>query len=118
MKKILIVEDNTLNVTILLKTLGDIYDVSVALNVDDAYEAMEEEMPDIFVLDIMMAGTSGLEMCKRLKSDPKTSDIPVILLTAAHDTLKDAGYEAGADDFLGKPIEGAILKSKIEALLP
>jgi len=116
-KNILIVDDNELNITILLNTLGDMYDVSVALSAKEAFEAIEDELPDLIVLDIMMDEMSGIEACKKIKSEKSTEHIPVIFLTAAHDILKESAYEAGADDFMGKPFEGAILRSKIKRLI-
>lgn len=117
MKKILLVDDNELNITILLNALGKSYDASVALSAKDAFEAMADELPDLIVLDIMMEGMSGIEMCKKIKSEKRTAHIPVIFLTAAHDALKDSAYDAGGDDFMGKPFEGAILRSKIKRLI-
>ncbi len=117
MKKILIVDDNELNITILLNALGNLYDISVALSGREAFEAIEEELPDLIVLDIIMDGISGIEVCKKIKSEKRTEHIPVVFLTAAHDALKDMAYEAGADDFLGKPFEGAMLQAKIQRLI-
>ncbi len=117
MKKILIVDDNELNITILLNILGSVYDVSVALSAKEAFEAIEDELPDLIVLDIIMDEISGIEVCKKIKSGKRTEHIPVIFLTAAHDTLKKYAYDAGADDFMGKPFEGALLRSKIKRLI-
>jgi len=115
--KILIVDDNELNITILLNALGSIYDISVALSAKEALEAIEEELPDLIVLDIIMDEMSGIELCKKIKNEEITKHIPVIFLTAAHDALKESAYKAGADDFMGKPFEGAILRSKIKRLI-
>ncbi len=117
LKKILIVDDNELNITILLNTLGEMYDVSVALSAKEAFEAIEDELPELIVLDIIMGKISGIEVCKKVKSDERTEHIPVIFLTAAHDALKESAYAAGADDFMGKPFEGAVLRSKIKRLI-
>ena len=117
MKKILIVDDNELNIMIVLNVLGNRYDVSVALSATEAFEAIDDELPDLIVLDIVMEGISGLEVCKKIKSEKKTEHIPVVFLTAAHDALKEAAYEAGADDFIGKPFEGAVLRSIIKKLI-
>lgn len=117
MKKILLVDDDELNITIMLNALRDLYDISVALSAKEAFEAIEEELPDLIVMDIMMKETSGLEACRKLKGDEKTAHIPVIILTAAHDTMKDAAYNAGADDFMGKPFEIAMFRAKIKKLL-
>ncbi len=117
LKKILIVDDNELNITILLNALGSRYDMSVALSAKEAFEAIEDELPDLIILDIIMDEMSGIEVCKRVKSEKKTEHIPVIFLTAAHDALKESAYKAGADDFMGKPFEGAVLRSKIKRLI-
>ena len=117
MKKILIVDDNELNITILLNTLKDMYDISVALSAKEAFEAIEDELPDLIVLDIIMDEISGIEVCQKIKGEERTAHIPVIFLTAAHDALKETAYKAGADDFMGKPFEGALLRSKIKRLL-
>ncbi len=117
MKKILIVDDNELNITLLLNALGDMYDVSVALSGKEAFEAIEDELPDLIVLDIIMDEISGIEVCESVKREERTAHIPVIFLTAAHDALKSTAYDAGADDFLGKPFEVAILRAKIKRLI-
>ena len=117
LKKILIVDDNELNITILLNALGSIYDISVALSAKEALEALADELPDLMVLDIIMEEMSGLELCKKIKSEERTKYIPVIFLTAAHDALKESAYDAGADDFMGKPFKGALLRSKIKRLI-
>ncbi len=117
MKNILVVDDNELNITILLNTLGKIYDVSVALSGKEAFESIEYELPDLIVLDIVMDDMSGIEVCKKIKSEKRTEHIPVIFLTAAHDILKESAYEAGADDFMGKPFEGAMLRAAIKKLI-
>lgn len=117
MKKILIVDDNELNITILLNILGSKYDISVALSAKETFEIIEDELPDLIVLDIIMDEMNGIEVCKKIKSDKRTEHIPIIFLTAAHDVLKESAYEAGADDFMGKPFEGAMLRSKIKRLI-
>ncbi len=117
MKKILIVDDNELNVTILLNAFGKVYDVRVALSAQEAFEAIEDELPDLMVLDIIMEEMSGIEVCKQIKSEERTKHIPVIFLTAAHEALKKSAYAAGADDFMGKPFERAVLRSKIKRLI-
>lgn len=117
MKKILIVDDNELNITILLNTLGSTYDLSVALSGQEALDAIEEELPDLIVLDIIMDGISGLDICEKIKAEERTKHIPVVFLTAAHDAMKETAYKAGADDFMGKPFEGAVLRAKIQRLL-
>jgi len=117
LKNILIVDDNVLNVTILLETLRDIYDICVALDGEDAIEAVEDHAPDLIILDIFMGSMSGLDVCKIIKSNSATSHIPVIFLTATDDVYKGMAYSAGADDFMTKPFAPDELKIKIKRLL-
>lgn len=117
MKNILIVDDNEANITILLNVLKSEYDLSVALNGEDALEIIEEELPDIVLLDIIMDGMDGLEVCQKIKSDDKTKHIPVIFLTATDEALKEAAYRAGADDLMPKPFNIAMLRARIKSLL-
>jgi len=116
-KTILIVDDNELNITILLNILGSTYDVSVSLGAEDAMESIEDELPDLIVSDIYLGGISGIDICRSIKEDENRKHIPIILVSAAHDSLKSVALSIGADDFLGSPIEGAILRSKIKKLL-
>ncbi len=116
MKKVLVVDDNELNITILLNLLSKKYDVSVALNGVDALESLEEEIPHLIVLDIIMPDMGGVDVCRKIKSDDRTKHIPVIFLTAAH-TLEDEAYQVGADDFVGKPFNLVELGEKIEKLI-
>ena len=117
MKKILIVEDNALNITILLEVLRDEYDVSVALSAKDALEHLTYELPDLIILDIVMKDMNGLELCKKLKRDVDTRFIPIIFVTATYDLLKTEAYDAGGDDFIAKPFRGKVLRKKIIKLL-
>jgi len=117
MRKILIVEDNTLNITIILEALRDEYDVSVALSAKEALELVAQELPELIILDIVMEGMNGLELCRRLKRDATTRFIPIIFLTATYDLLKTEAYNAGADDFIAKPFRAKNLRSKIVSLL-
>jgi len=117
MRKILIVEDNTLNITITLEALRDEYDVSIALSAKEALELVKEELPDLIILDIVMEGMNGLELCRRLKRDVATRFIPIIFITATYDLLKTEAYDAGGDDFIAKPFKAKTLRSKIVSLL-
>jgi len=116
-KNILIIDDNELNITILLNILGSTYDISVSLSANDAMEAIEDELPDLIVSDIYLGGASGIDICKNIKENENRKHIPIILMSAAHESLKSVALNIGADDFLGSPIEGAILRSKIKKLL-
>jgi len=112
----LIVDDNELNITILLNLLSKNYDVSVALSGEDALESLEDEIPHLIVLDIIMPDMSGVDVCREIKSNARTKHIPVIFLTAAH-TFKYEAYDAGADDFVGKPFDLTALSRKIKKLI-
>ena len=101
---VLIVDDTELNIDILTDALGDQYDIRVALDGESALALVAESIPDIILLDIVMPGMNGFEVCKRLKSDFRTSDIPVIFLTAMTDINDKArGFEMGAVDYMVKP---------------
>lgn len=117
MKNILIVDDNELNITILLNLLSKKYDVTVALNGTDALETIdEEEVPHLIILDIVMAGMSGIDVCKKIKSSERTKHIPIIFLTASH-ILEDDAYSVGANDFIGKPFNLEELHKKVNNLI-
>ena len=117
MKNILIVDDNEANITILLNVLKSEYDLSVALNGEDALEIIEEELPDLILLDIIMGEMSGIEVCRQIKSNKKTKHIPVIFLTATDEVLKEAAFQAGASDLMPKPFNTALLRARIKSLL-
>jgi len=117
--KILIVEDNQENMDLLVYFLRpqgyEIIGVGDGLS---ALEKVEEEHPDIVLLDIMLPKMDGYEVCTRLKKDPETKFIPIIMLTALKE-LKDKvrALEVGADDFLSKPFENIELLARVKSLL-
>lgn len=117
MKKILIVDDNESNITILLEILGGSYDISVALTGEDALESLEDEIPHLVLLDIVMEGMSGIEVCEIMRETKRTKNVPVLFLTATNDAFKSITDRIGGNDLLGKPFRPDILKQKIEALL-
>jgi len=99
----------------LVKGLG--YETVTVADGEAALLAVAAAPPDLLVSDIAMPGLTGLELCRRLKGDPATRLIPVILVTGLGDDYKLDGIEAGADDFLGKPFSRAELRARIRALL-
>ena len=111
-------EDNIDIQDYIKNSLADKYDVLTATNGKDGIETALKELPDIVVSDIMMPVKNGIELCKTLKNDIRTSHIPIILLTAK-DTMKDKteGYEAGADSYITKPFSATLLTSRIVNLL-
>jgi class 3 adenylate cyclase/FixJ family two-component response regulator len=105
--KVLIVDDTPENIQILMGTLKDQYAIVAAINGEKALKmAVAEPKPDLILLDIMMPGMDGFEVCGRLKSDTGTRDIPVIFLSALDDTAnKIKGFATGAVDYIAKPFQ-------------
>jgi sigma-B regulation protein RsbU (phosphoserine phosphatase) len=114
-KLILIVDDTPLNIGMISGALKDSYKTKVATNGEKALAlASAEEKPDLILLDIMMPGIDGYEVCCRLKADPATSEIPVIFLTgqtSAEDETR--GFEVGAVDYVHKPFSPAVVKARV-----
>ncbi|MEQ8820225.1 MAG: response regulator [Sumerlaeia bacterium] len=114
--QILVVDDNEFNRELLLQDLEDQgYIVTEAENGPVALELIARTPPDMVLLDVMMPGMSGLEVCQRLRADPKTHDLPVIMVTARSDSQDVvAGLRAGANDYVTKPIDLDVLLARIE----
>jgi two-component system cell cycle response regulator len=117
--RVLIVDDVPANLRLLeAKLSAEYYDVISAARGEEAMRAARRDKPDIVLLDVMMPGVDGFEVCRRLKDDPETRDIPVILITALdrrEHRLK--GLEAGAEDFLTKPIDDVQLLARVRNLV-
>lgn len=105
--KVLIVDDTPENIQVLMGTLKDQYAIVAAINGEKALRmAVADPGPDLILLDIMMPGMDGFEVCSRLKADPATRDIPVIFLSALDDTAnKVKGFASGAVDYISKPFQ-------------
>ena len=117
--RILVVDDIPANVRLLeVRLLAEYFEVVTATNGPDAIEACENGKIDVVLLDVMMPGMDGIEVCRRLKSDPATSHIPIIMVTAL-DQVSDRirGLEAGADDFLTKPVNDLQLMTRVKSLV-
>jgi len=117
--RVLIVDDTPLNVKLLAaKLANEYYVISTATNGKEALKKVEEEKPDIVLLDVMMPEMDGFETCHRMKSNPATAHIPVIIITALTDREDRVhGLAVGADDFLAKPINDTALMARIRSLL-
>ncbi len=117
--KVLIVDDEMDTLFPLKRSLEvENYIVVEALNGQEALDIVKNEIPDIILLDIMLPGMDGYEVCSRLKNNALTKNIPIIMLTAKDD-VKDRvkGLETGADDYVAKPFNLHELKARIKSVL-
>lgn len=118
LKRVLIVDDVPRNIDLLREILSEHYQVQVAKSGSVALDIIARQLPDIILLDIMMPGMNGFEVCEVIKNNPNTADIPVIFLTAATDTENEIkGFEVGAVDFITKPISPVTTLSRVETHL-
>lgn len=114
LSRVLIVDDTGSNVDLLVGMLDDIYDIRVAMDGPGALEAVADEKPDMILLDVMMPGMDGYEVCRRLKENPETRGIPVIFLTAMTGENEEArGLSLGAVDYIAKPFSPELVKSRV-----
>lgn len=115
--KILIVDDNPVNIDFLVELLKD-YDARTVLDGPSALEAVEEERPDLILLDISMPGMDGFEVCKRLKQNAKFKEIPIIFLSASADDESIVhGFEIGGADYITKPYKTKEVLIRIQTQL-
>jgi putative two-component system response regulator len=116
---ILVVDDTLDNLTLMTRLLKDLYKVKIANNGENALKFVQEDpQPDLILLDIMMPGLSGYDVCKILKDDPTTRDIPIIFLTAITATDDEKkGLELGAVDFITKPVNPPIVMARVATQL-
>lgn len=117
--RVLIVDDTRPNLVLLERQLGDeFFETLSATSGQQAIELAKRELPDIILLDVMMPGMDGFETCERLKGDPETAHIPVVIITALDQpAARMRGLAAGADDFLVKPIRDVELFARVRSLV-
>lgn len=117
--RVLVVDDILSNVKLLeAKLAAEYFEVVTAYCGQEALDCMEEHEPDIVLLDVMMPGMDGFEVCRRIKSNPRTAHIPVVMVTALDQPAdRIAGLDAGADDFLTKPVDDAALFARVRSLV-
>jgi two-component system, cell cycle response regulator len=117
--RVLVVDDILSNVKLLeAKLTAEYFEVITAFNGQECLAKMDQGAPDIVLLDVMMPGMDGFEVCRRIKSNPRTAHVPVVMVTAL-DQPSDrvAGLDAGADDFLTKPVDDAALFARVRSLV-
>jgi|KBSMisStaDraftv2_1062788.scaffolds.fasta_scaffold58969_2 two-component system cell cycle response regulator len=117
--RVLVVDDILSNVKLLeAKLTAEYFEVATAFNGMEALARIEEQQPDIVLLDVMMPGMDGFEVCRRLKQNPITAHVPVVMVTALDQPAdRVAGLQAGADDFLTKPVDDAALFARVRSLV-
>ena len=118
-KLVLIVDDTPTNIAVVSGLLKDSFQTKVATNGEKALAiATGPEKPDLILLDVMMPGMDGYEVCRRLKDNPATRDIPVIFLTAKTEEIdEEKGFDVGAVDYIHKPFSGPIVLARVRTQL-
>jgi len=118
--RVLVVDDNAQNLELLVEYLQSMGGLQTATATDglEALEVVRIFQPDLIVLDIMMPRMSGFEVCQKLKADPETRDIPILMVTALNEMGDiERAVEAGTDDFLSKPVNRLELLTRVRTLL-
>ena len=111
---VLVVDDTEANIDILMEILEE-YDLVVAMDGESALVTVEEELPALILLDVLMPDIDGFEVCKRLKSSPETATVPIIFLSAlSGDEEKQKGLDLGAVDFITKPFDPSEIQTKVK----
>ena len=116
--RVLIVDDAKANLDILVEGLKADHKLSLAMNGEMALQIATRTPPDLVLLDIMMPGMDGYEVCRRLREMPETADVPIMFLSSLEEVQnKTRGFEAGANDYLTKPFEMLEVKARVRSLL-
>lgn len=114
-QSILIVDDEPTNIEILGNALGKTYEILVAINGQEALEVALKAIPDLILLDIIMPGMAGYDVCQSLKENPLLKDIPVIFITALDNEIQETmGLKLGAVDYITKPFQTGIVKLRVK----
>src|SRR5688572_19253873 len=116
--RVLLVDDARANLDILIEGLKSDHKLSFALNGEMALQVAARNPPDLVMLDIVMPGMDGYEVCKRLREMPETAEVPIMFLSSLEDVQNKArGFEVGANDYLTKPFEMLEVKARVRSLL-
>ncbi|WP_268798050.1 diguanylate cyclase domain-containing protein [Pseudomonas huanghezhanensis] len=116
--RILVVDDQPLNIRLIHELFKDECDVIMAMEGEQALLKCETQYPDLIILDVLMPDMSGHEVCRRLKAESRTCDIPVVFLTAQEEEADEMlGFALGAVDFISKPIKAPLVRARIKTHL-
>src|SRR6266403_1121389 len=116
--RVLLVDDAKANLDILVEGLKSDHKLSLALNGESALQVAARTPPDLVLLDIVMPGLDGYEVCRRLRQMPETAEVPIMFLSSLEEVQnKTRGFEAGANDYLTKPFEMLEVKARVRSLL-
>src|SRR5436190_11121945 len=116
--RVLIVDDAKANLDILVEGLKSDHKLSLALHGEMALQIAERTPPDLVLLDIVMPGMDGYEVCRRLREMPATAEVPIMFLSSLEEVQnKTKGFEVGANDYLTKPFEMLEVKARVRSLL-
>jgi diguanylate cyclase (GGDEF)-like protein len=113
--RLLVVDDQPINVQVMYQIFAGQYQVFMATSGQQALDFCHRSPPDLILLDIVMPGLDGYEVCSALKASPETRDIPVIFVTAHTEAAQETrGLEAGAVDFISKPVNPAVVRARVK----
>src|SRR6187401_1948341 len=116
--RVLLVDDAKANLDILVEGLKADHKLSLALNGEQALQNAARTPPDLVLLDIVMPGLDGYEVCRRLRAMPETAEVPIMFLSSLEEVQnKTKGFEVGANDYLTKPFEMLEVKARVRSLL-
>ncbi len=115
MPKLLCVDDQPINIQILYQIFGADHEMVMATSGQEALDLCAESLPDLILLDVMMPGMSGHEVCRRLKQDARTAKVPVIFVTAQHNSDEEtSGLQEGAVDFISRPFNATVVRARVQ----
>jgi putative two-component system response regulator len=113
--RLLIVDDEPINIDILSNILAEDYELRAATNGMQAVAVAKKQLPDLILLDMVMAGMDGVAVCEALKADERTKSIPIIFVTSMGDPeSEERGFKAGAVDYISKPVSPPVVKARVK----
>ncbi|MFT5174555.1 MAG: CheY-like chemotaxis protein [Gammaproteobacteria bacterium] len=116
--RILIVDDHDVNIAILEQLLDADYEVKSVMSGEETIELARIFHPDLVLLDVMMSGIGGFETCRRMRQDPETVDMKIVMVTAAATAAdRQRGVDCGSDDFVAKPFGLVQMKLKVDSIV-